>query len=71
MRTLLAVVILLSGCGPDAPTQNANGCLRIETPLGCPTVWRITDPQNGTVLYVSKSGGVASADKCERPAEKK
>lgn len=71
MKKLLILVLLVIGCdAPTAPIGNATNCTTINTPVGCPTVYRITDPDTGAMLYVSTSGSITLLPKNEVHAEK-
>lgn len=70
-RLLMLAVLLFVGCdAPTAPIGNATHCTMINTPVGCPTVYRITDPDTGAVLYVVSSGALTLLPKGEVQAEK-
>ena len=79
MRKLLILAAALcmgfgepGGCDePTAVKGTATNCTMINTPTGCPQVYRITDPDTGAVLYIAPTGSVTLLPKSEVQAEKK
>lgn len=77
MKKVLVLAVLCMGFGepggcdePPAARGKATNCTVINTPVGCPQVYRITDPDTGAVLYVCPTGAVTLLPKGEVQAEK-
>lgn len=77
MKKILFLSVFCMGFGgggcdePPATKGSATNCTVISTPTGCPSVYRITDPDTGAVLYVCPTGAVTLLPKSEVQAEKK